>query len=336
MKVEAKLYDGKSSKQQLVEIEFTPNKEVHISPLGLRYQLDQISIATRLGNTPRTINFPDGMRAKCDDNDTIDAVVEKFNLHPTLIHKLERSWRAALVAVIVIIITVTLTLTVGADYAAKTLAHKLPQDILDSASINTLKMLDRSYLHKSNLTTAKKEKIRTLFKQLTNNNKRYKLHFRSSPKMGPNAFALPSGDVVVIDSIVYLDKDPNLYGLLGVLAHEKGHVVYKHGLQSLIKGAVVGSVLGYLSGDLSYITSALPTFILTSSYSRQFEHQADVYAKEQLHKMGISTKPLAKLFENLETFNKKKSKESNSSNEGLEWLSSHPITAKRVIYFKQD
>ena len=335
MTIEAQLFDGKSSKEHSVVIEFTADRRIKIESHTIDVRLEAVEIATRLGNTPRLLKFPNGIRCKSSENDAIDAILKRLNVKESPIHKLERSWKMALASIVLIATVILFMLTIGADYTASFLAQKLPEHTLDKASKNTLQMLDKKYLHKSNLTAAKKAKIRALFQRLVGNDKRYHLYFRSSPQMGPNAFALPNGDVVVIDALVYLDKDPNLYGLLGVLAHEKGHVVYKHGLKGLIKGAIVASIVGYVSGDLSYITTALPTMILTSRYSREFESQADSYAKSELRKLGISTKPLAKLFINLEKFIHKKEK-GKSSSEYFPWLSNHPVTSKRIEYFLED
>lgn len=335
MKIQAQLFDGKNSKEHQVIVEFTSDKHIKIESQSIDVPLEEVEISSRLGNTPRLFKFPNGIRCKSSENDAIDTFLEKHNIKSSSLHKLERSWKVALASILLIASVILFMLTFGADTSASFLAEKLPKHTLDMASRNTLKILDHKYLHKSNLTNEKKQKIRVLFKKLTNNNKGYHLYFRSSPMMGPNAFALPNGDIVIIDSLIYLDKNPNLYGVLGVLAHEKGHVVYKHGLKGLIKGAIVGTVVGYISGDFSYITTALPTMVLTSRYSREFENQADRYAKSQLHQLGISTKPLAKLFINLEQFSHKKKSHQNDS-DYFPWLSSHPVTSKRIDYFMQD
>lgn len=333
MKIHAKMFDGNSSKEHAVIIEFTSDKRLKIRSHSIDLDLKDVQISSRLGNTPRVLQLPNGERCKSDENDKIDAILQKLDIKRPFIHKLERSWKFAFISVAIVTLLVGFMLTIGANYTAAFLASRLPDTTLDKASKNSLQLLDKKYLHKSNLSLKKKVKILKLFKKLTHNNPRYKLHFRASPRMGPNAFALPNGDIVLIDSLVYLDKDPHLYGILGVLAHEKGHVVYKHGLQGLIKGAIVGTVIGYVTGDLSFITTAAPTMLLTSKYSRQFETQADGYAKSELHKLNITTRPLGKLFINLEKFSK--SKESNST-DYFPWLSSHPVTSKRIDYFMQD
>ena len=335
MKIRAKMYDGTSSKEHSVIIEFTEDKRLIIASHGIDVPLASVKISSRLGSTPRVIHLPNGERCKSDENDKIDEILDKLGIKRSKVHKLERSWKLAIASVILIASFVAFMLTGGASYSAEFLAKILPKNTLDYASHRALKQLDKHYLHKSNLTADKKAKILTLFKKLTNNDKHYKLHFRSSPAMGANAFALPSGDVVLLDELVFLDKDKELRGVLGVLAHEKGHVVYKHGLKGIIKGAVATTVVGYVTGDLSFIATTLPTMLVTSSYSREFESQADHYAKSELKRLNVSSKPLAKLFINLENFYNKKHKDSNSTNT-FSWMSSHPATKDRVKFFMQD
>ena len=335
MKIRAKMYDGASSKEHSVEIEFTKLKRLIIKSHGIDVPLDSVKISSRLGSTPRVLHLPNGARCKSEENDKIDEILDTLEIKHSKIHKLERSWRLAIASILLIAVFVAFMLTAGANYSAAILADILPKTTLDYASKRGLAQLDKRYLHKSNLDKKKQAKILAMFKKLTNGEKRYKLHFRSSPAIGANAFALPSGDVVLLDELVLLDKDKELRGVVGVLAHEKGHVVYKHGLKGIIKGAVASTVVGYVTGDLSFIVTTLPTIMVTSSYSREFESQADHYAKSELKRLGISSKPLGKLFMNLEEFYSKKHKDSNAT-KYLDWMSSHPATEDRIKYFMQD
>ena len=331
MKIKAKLYDGYTSKEHSVEIEFTKDKRLKIASHNIDLPLNEVIIKSRLGNTPRLIELPNGIRCKSSQNDEIDKILDNLNIKNSPIHKLERSWKLALGSLIAIAIFIFFMLTIGADTTANFLANKLPQNMLNSASKETLKQLDKQYLHKSNLSNERKAQIIKLFKKLTNNDKHYRLHFRSSPKMGPNAFALPSGDIVLIDELVFLDKDPNLYGVLGVLAHEKGHYVYKHSLKGLIKGTIVTALVSYFTGDISFVVTTLPTALITTKYSRDYETQADTYAKSELKRLNISTKPLADLFIEMEKYYIKKYGKSSAPS----WLSTHPITSKRIEFFRK-
>ena len=334
MKITAKLYDGISSKEHIVEIEFSEDKRVIIKEFNINEPIQNVKIASRLGNTPRVIEFSNGIRCKSNQNDKIDNILKKLGISNAPIHKLESSWKLALTSVIAIAIFIIFMLTAGAGYTANFLADKLPQNTLDKASEITLEELDKRYLHKSNLSNDRKAQILKLFKRLTNNDPHYKLHFRSSPIMGPNAFALPSGDIVLLDELVFLDKNKNLYGVLGVLAHEKGHYVYKHGLKSLIKGTIATAVISYFTGDISFIVTTLPTALITSKYSRDFETQADHYAKSELIRLNIPPKALADIFIEMEKYYNKKYKLNNKKS-ALDWFSTHPVTKDRIEYFKK-
>ncbi len=334
MTLEAKLYDGVSSQEHCVEIHFSDDKRVVIDEFNLNEPIESVKISSRLGNTPRVIEFSSGIRVKCEDNDTIDKILNRLEYKKGVVHKLESSWKFAISSLAAIVFFTIFMLTFGADYSADLLASKLPQNTLDSASKKALSQLDKGYLHKSNLSNERKVEIIKLFNKLTNGDKHYKLHFRSSPKMGPNAFMLPSGDTILLDELVFLDKDPNLYGTLGVLAHEKGHYIYKHGLKSLIKGTIATTLVSYLSGDVTFLATTIPTILITSKYSRENEREADIYAKSELKRLKISSKPLANIFKELNIYVKKRGSKSESSL--ISWVSSHPTTKSRIDYFNKD
>jgi len=103
-----------------------------------------------------------------------------------------------------------------------------------------------------------------------------RVQFRGGGDIGANAFALPDGTVVFTDEIVHLAHNDD--ELLAVFAHEIGHVKYRHGLRATIQGSVLSFAVGMLVGDVSAaadMLAALPLLLTTSSYSRDFEREAD-------------------------------------------------------------
>jgi predicted Zn-dependent protease len=117
------------------------------------------------------------------------------------------------------------------------------------------------------------------------------------------------------DTIQYAD-------VLGVLAHEAGHLHYKHSLRLVIKAGITGIIVGYLIGDLSSFVATTAHRLLSLSYSRQFEEQADDYAILLLHKNKISTIPLAQMLEKIS--------QPVGSEDIPVFLSTHPVTKERV------
>ena len=338
MKVLAKLYDGVSSKEHIVELEFSNNK-VKIKDFNIELPLDNIKIHSRLGNTPRLIEFPNNIRCKVEDNNKLDEILEKIGYKNSFIHKIESSWKLAITSVVVVGAFIIFMLTVGADYSANFLSKLIPKESVEYISKRSFYDIEKRFLYKSNLSKLKQEQIRKEFLKIANSN--YTLYFRSSPILGPNAFALPNGDIVILDELVMLDKDKQLRGVLGVLAHEKAHVVYKHSLRGIIKGAIAATIIGYITGDLSFIVTTLPTIVITNSYSQEFEKEADIYAKKLLKDLNISTKPLAKLFIELKNYPKHYKKDKNNSSvlEKFEIppiFSTHPDINKRIEFFMKD
>ena len=329
MTIDALLYDGKSSKEHKVKIEFAFGRRVRIASHGIDVSLDEVTISSRLGDTPRILEFPGGIRCKSRDNQAIDKILREFNIKHSRAYRIESSWRLSLGAIFIIVGFIFFMLTAGANYTANFLALILPQSTLDEVSRATMEYLDNKYLYPSNLPDAKKELLQSYFDQLTAGDERYHLHFRASSTIGANAFALPSGDIVLIDELVKLSKDEKLRDILGVLAHEQGHVEKRHSLRMAIKTAIAGAIISYITGDISILATAIPTVLINSSYSREFEREADVYAVAKLADINVSTIYIADLFE---TLAEKYGLESNST--GMALISSHPLTHERIKYFK--
>ena len=327
--INAVLYDGLTSKEDEVQIEFTIERRVIIVSHGIDIALEGLEIESRLANTPRVLDFPNGIRCKSRENKNIDKVLKKYGLSRSKAYKIESSWRLTFASLFVTVGFIWFLLTTGSTYVSNTLASVLPQNTLDEMSKLTLAKMDEEYLHVSKLSARQEKRIQNNFDKLTNDKKRYTLHFRSAPTIGPNAFALPSGDMVLTDQLVALSQDDEFRDILGVLAHEKGHVVKQHSLRMAIKTGMAGAIIGYITGDISLLATTIPTVLINSSYSREFEYEADVYAINELKRLNISPKYVAELFEVLE-----KENENNDQNTTLMNLfASHPLTEDRIKFF---
>ena len=331
MLINAVLYDGKSSKEHEVVINFTSDKRVIIASHNIDVPLSEVIFESRLGNTPRVLSFENGIRCKSRENNKLDQVLKEFGLSKSKAYKIESSLGLTLASVMVTVGFILFMLTTGSTYTANALASILPPSTLTEVSNVTMTQLEKNYLKPSRLSDRQERIIQGHFDALTKGESRYKLHFRSSPQIGPNAFALPSGDIVLTDQLVALSQDDEFRDILGVLAHEKGHVVKKHSLRIAIKTGISGALIGYITGDISVLASTIPTVLINSSYSREFEHEADVYAVKELKKMDVSTEYIATLFEMLD---KKYGNDDNSSSDIMGMFASHPLTSERIEYFK--
>ena len=123
------------------------------------------------------------------------------------------------------------------------------------------------------------------------------------PESQVNAFALPGGEVFVLTGLLDRTKDDDDM-LRGVLAHELGHAVHRHGVRGLVRRGVYGVGLALLLGGTD---DALTTLIAGASqlddlgYSRSMEEEADAFGVDLLHRSKHSSEGLARFLESLES-----------------------------------
>jgi Zn-dependent protease with chaperone function len=152
-----------------------------------------------------------------------------------------------------------------------------------------------------------------------------RLVFRDGGMIGPNALTLPGGVIVVTDQLVdVLDDDE----VAAVLAHELGHVHYRHSTRVLLSGSFHALVVMAVFGDASSISSiaaTAPTVLVNSGYSRDFEREADAFAFDLLDRTGSSPEAFATALEDLTNAIGEKKR-------GLDfgYLSTHPQTGERI------
>jgi predicted Zn-dependent protease len=141
-----------------------------------------------------------------------------------------------------------------------------------------------------------------------------------------NAFALPGGKVYVTHGL--LQKAKNADEVAGVIAHEFGHLQHRDVLRSLIKDGSTGFLLGLLFGDVfgGGAMIAVTRSLLTNSYSRDAERDADRFSVETMHRLGRSPKAMGELLQRIEE---------PIAGQIPTILLSHPLTKERLATMTQ-
>jgi predicted Zn-dependent protease len=116
-------------------------------------------------------------------------------------------------------------------------------------------------------------------------------------------------------------SDPD--ALAGVVAHEIAHVRRRHVTEALIRELGIGALIRLFAGDVG----ANAEQIISLSYTRDNESEADSDAIAKLKRAGISPRPTAELFQQLS----KELGEGHTYN--AEFLQSHPLSGKRARRF---
>ncbi len=340
--IHGELYDGRTSRNWPAILRDKGNGEVQFSWAegSSSYLLGVVTVSSRLGNTPRYFNMPDGWKFESRDNDAVDALLAQHKLHgwQAVVHKLESRWHYVLASLLFVVAFVWGMLQYGLPAAAEVIAFHLPATITDSISTQTLSSLDEHFFETSKLSDSTQKRLQARFAQMTaplNGQHKFELQFRGGGEvLGANAFALPSGTVVMTDELVELANSDD--ELVAVMAHELGHVMNRHGLRQILQHSVLTLFLAYTTGDVSSVVVALPMMLVQLGYSRDFEREADDYAYDYLVSKHIATTNFAEILTRIETSHRERRDKVKSEGEDstiFEYLSTHPDTAQRVKRF---
>ncbi|CAN7218815.1 M48 family metallopeptidase [Rhizobium sp. LjRoot30] len=289
---------------------------------------EKMEFSPRVGSIPRRVVFPDGSLFETRDNDAIDAFVEKRRGRRSgFVHRLEE-FHPRLIVFTGLVMLLAAGIYRYALPALVELAVLLtPPVVPDWMGAGTLSTLDRTTLSPSTLPEADRKRISDGFALLAAKAEggadAYTLNFRDGGYIGPNAFALPDGSLILTDQLVELAKgDTDM--ILGVLGHEIGHVEKKHSLRQLYRAAGIAGLIMLIAGDVGSGVEDILTQgggLLALSYSREAESEADRRSVELMRAAGRDSAAIARFFERLE--------EIHGDSGGNSMLSTHPGTPER-------
>ena len=142
-----------------------------------------------------------------------------------------------------------------------------------------------------------------------------------------NAVALPGGWIILMSGLI--ESAESAEEVAGVLAHEIGHVVHRHGTQSVIRGLGFELLFGLLMGDMGEgIFGSAAQIFLRISYGRDDEAEADQSALALLAAADIDPRGLAQFFQRL-------AQDAPDAPAALQLFSTHPSSDRRAKLFSE-
>lgn len=337
MQVLADYFDGQHAQRHRVVLEVDAGI-LHVlgEDIDRQFPLSALRVSEPMGEAPRLIKFPDGAHCEVRDHDTLNAMLREHGHVDSWVVRLQARWGWALGAVVLTVAIVVAGYRWGLPYVSEQIAYRLPANVLDELGELTLDVLDDQLFAASKLTPERQRALTARFNNLANADTqtiRHQILFRDGQSLGANALALPDGTIIVTDQLVALAEHDE--EILGVLAHELGHLKYRHSLRMLIQGSVVGFVLAWYIGDVSTVAAGLPALLLQARYSREHEREADRYAATVLKANAIPPQRLADMLGRLEASHAEcASDEKAAESSGLDYLASHPATRERIEALK--
>src|SRR5690606_3269359 len=129
--------------------------------------------------------------------------------------------------------------------------------------------LDDGLTEPSRLPVARQDEIRARFARMLERGGEDPapgtLLFRSGVGIGANAFALPGHVILVTDELVEAAAEVEAAvpdaALLGVLAHEYGHMRGHHLMRRLVKVSVLAVASSAIWGDIGTLAAVVPTVL---------------------------------------------------------------------------
>lgn len=350
--IDAIYFDGQSSRRMPVTV-VMHKRVVAMRGEGVKqsHRLSRLRVSERLDHAPRILYLPDGSRLHISDRQ-VDKLLAANGYREPRVVRWQRNWLMSLLALVTVLALLLSGYQWGLPWAADFAARHLPASLEQKIGEGQLELIDSQFMSPSKLDPVVQARLQRLFgqmKQPRGEKTPYRLEFRRS-HIGPNAFALPNGVIILTDELVSLaDSDE---AVLGVLGHELGHLQHRHSLRRLLQALGVGVLVNLWVGDVSSVLASVPVLLLDQKYSRDFERESDQYAIDMMQANGLPLTPMAVLFEKMGKASARDEGEHRHGDqraerqrgrgaeedeeaaedeaEPLEYFSSHPSDAERI------
>lgn len=343
----ADYFDGASARAHAVTLRRSgPLLQVRGGSIVLDLDANAVSWSERTRHGPRVAHLKGGGSLHCRDARSCDAWLRAAGRTDSVIVRAQQSWRWALGGLAGLALVLTLLGVWGVPGLARVALYAVAPSVDRELGQAALATLDKHLTQPSALPVAQQQRVRDAFAravaaQPAGSVPRHELLFRrgrGKDGLGPNAFALPGGTMVMTDALVELfPADPDV--LSGVLAHELGHLQRRHGMRMVLQASLIGLVSGLVLGDFSSLLAAVPVVLGQASYSRDAEREADAFCAAFLKSAGVSPAVMVGLFEKLAAARDANRSEPNRpAADAPSWLGiaigSHPLDQERIEFFR--
>lgn len=254
--------------------------------------------------------------------------------------RLQRRWPLIAVALLCLALVIWAFTRWGAPWTAGQLARFAPLSWERSVSQDALNQLEQQGILKpSRMARSRQSELQLRFASMSAKapaalrpDASYappmEVQFRAG--MGANAFALPGGMIVMTDGMVELAGQRGIgdEALMGVLAHEAGHVLHRHGTRRVIELGILNVGSALVLGDASGLAATGGTLLAALAYSRAHEREADCFAIAMMQATGQPLAPMAALLRAADKAHA--DAKGGATDLPIEWLQTHPDTAGRA------
>lgn len=298
-----------------------------------RHRRAALNWPERQRHGPRHLPLPDGGGLVVHDGAAWDRWLQQQGVRDGWVVRLQQSWRGTTAAAVLLVAVAAATWLWGLPWAARQTVAWLPPTVdraIGEAAFESLQA--QGLFTDTRLAPAHQARLRAAFARAVDaahptRRPAYQLRFHAS-RIGPNALALPGGTIVLTDALATMFEDDDAV-IVGVLAHELGHVQARHGLRALVQVTLLGAVTGLVFGDFSSLVAGSAALMGQLAYSRDAEREADEASIRLMQAAGIDPAVMVRLFERLDAPRRGQTGPSL----GIA-LASHPADEERIARFR--
>ncbi len=323
---QALLFDAHSTGTTTVTVSISPDGICieNRTPL-LSYTFSQLKMTAARGGYVRIeIKNSGGSVLSIQSEDAVHTLEANHQLRRGFLGRLSHN-NQLVVATTTFVIAVVLFLTVGLDLLASVTARLIPFELEKKLGDSVVEgMIAGKTVSTDSTTIRVLEKCASVVQEFdaSGGKAQYRITLVEDSSIR-NAFALPGGQIIVYRGI--LDLMHNESELFGLLGHEVGHVVERHGVKRIARSAALGLITSLLLGDANGISAILISNgqqLVNLSYDRDEELEADMFGLRAVQRAGIDARGIVTLFTSL--------KDAEGSEGWLAFLSTHPDIDERL------
>jgi len=358
--IRARWFNGRTSRAREVMVALEPGPKgpalrLHVLDLAhaasRRFEHDEVEWPPQWSAARAPARLSVALRdhgsVEIDQPQVWQAALAAAGARPGLAQRMQTRWPVLLGVLAAAVIGLVAFYRYGTPWAAAQITRHVPLEWELNMSQQALAQVDQRWLKPSRLPPERQAALRERFGELLAGvapalkrypayAPRYELQFRRG--LGPNAFALPGGTVVMTDELVEGAARQGLPddALLGVLAHEIGHVEHRHGTRLVVEQGVLNVGLGLALGDVSSLVSMASTVLTGLAYRRQHESESDCFALALMARAQRPTAPMAELLLGLshDGPQDRPAGQDGTRSNMADWLSTHPATPQRAQLLK--
>jgi Zn-dependent protease with chaperone function len=337
--IAATWYDGTHARGRAVQAELDGGTLWLQDEAGGRHGLPlrDVQWPERTRHGQRVAQLRQGGSLAFADAAAFDAWHRQLGHRESWVVRAQQHWRATFTALAGLVLVCVAGYVWGVPWVARGVVAVTPAAVEQAIGDSALAQLGNGLFEPSKTLPAVQAQWRerlgaALQQAYPEGPARWQLHFAGGGRLGANAVALPGGHIIITDELLELLKGAD-DAVLGVLAHEHGHVMRQHGLHAVVRFGLVSAATSVALGDFSALLAGVPALLAHMGYSRDAEREADADAAFVLRAAGRDPAAMVVLFERLGSRN---TKPGETEGGGLPIaFASHPADAERVRFFRE-